>query len=128
VRRLTRRQAIAGGALLAAAGVVRWGPFALGGTFEDHVAEVLGVDGALAREMLARARADLGDYEARASAFVLATTTPSDLLMPSGLRREAMEAFVHPLLHPEEPNSPRLAYAGLRRTGEFAPCRGLVRS
>jgi hypothetical protein len=129
MHRLTRREAIAGGTLLAGVGFVGWGRFALGGTFEDHVADVLGIDGAVAREILERLRDHRGlEYDARASAFLLATTEPSRSLMPSGVRRQALESFVIPLLEEADQPSFSLAYAGLRRTSVFAPCRGLVRS
>jgi hypothetical protein len=130
MHRLTRRQAIAGGTtLIAGAGFVGWGRFALGGTFEDHVADVLGLDGAVTREILERLRDNRGlEYNARASAFLLATTEPSRSLMPSGVRRQAVESFVLPFLEETDQPSFTLAYAGLRRTSVFAPCRVLVRS
>jgi hypothetical protein len=128
VRRLTRRQAIVGGAVIGV-GVVGWGRFAVGGEFEDHVAEVLAIDGALARELLERLRNDRGlEYDARASGFLLATTEPSRWLLPSGFRRQAIRSFVVPLLEVADQPSFSLAYTGLRETSVFTPCRVLVRS
>lgn len=129
MRRLTRRQAIVGGTLVTAVGFVHWGRFAVGGTFEDHVADVLGVDGALAREMLERVRGHPDfDYEARASAFLLATTEPSRSVMPSGLRREIIEGFLTPLFVAAHEPSLALAFAGLRPTSAFTPCNVLVQA
>jgi len=126
---LTRRQAIVGAALIPAAVVVGWGRFALGGTFEDHVAHVLGVDGTLARVLLERLKGSLGvDYDARAAAFLLATTEPSRSVMPPGPRREAIEKFVLRLLDAPHGASLALAYAGLRPTSDFRRCAVLVRS
>jgi hypothetical protein len=128
VRRLTRRRAIVGGAVIAV-GFVGWGRFAVGGEFEDHVAEVLAIDGAVARELLERLRSERGvEYDARASAFLVATTEPSRWLLPSGLRRQAIESFVVPLLEVADQPSFSLAYTGLRETSVFTPCRVLVRS
>jgi hypothetical protein len=128
VRRLTRRQAIVGSAVIGV-GFVGWGRFAVGGEFEDHVAEVLGIDGAVARQLLERLRSERGvDYDARASAFLLATTEPSRWMLPSRLRRQAIESFVVPLLEVADQPSFSLAYTGLRETSGFTPCRVLVRS
>jgi hypothetical protein len=128
VRRLTRRQAIVGGAVIGV-GFVGWGRFVVGGEFEDHVAEVLAINGAVARQLLERLRNERGvEYDARASAFLLATTEPSRWLLPSGLRRQAIESFVLPLLEVADQPSFSLAYTGLRKTSVFTPCRVLVRS
>jgi hypothetical protein len=128
VRRLTRRQALVSAAVIGV-GFVGWGRFAVGGEFEDHVAEVLGIDGALARQLLERLRNDRGvDYDARASAFLLATTEPSRWVLPSGVRRQAIKSFVVPLLEVADQPSFSLAYTGLRETSVFTPCRVLVRS
>ena len=128
MRRLTRRQAIVGGAVIGV-GFVGWGRFAVGGEFENHVAEVLDVNGAVARQLIERLRRQRGvDYDARASAFLLATTEPSRWLMPSALRRQAIESFVLPLLEVADQPSFSLAYTGLRETSVFTACRVLVRS
>jgi hypothetical protein len=128
VRRLTRRQAILGGAVIGV-GFVGWGRFAVGGEFEDHVADVLAIDGGVARQLLERLRNDRGiEYDARASAFLLATTEPSRWVLPSGLRRQAIESFVVPLLEVADQPSFSLAYTGLRTTSFFTPCRVLVRT
>jgi hypothetical protein len=128
VRRLTRRQALVSAAVIGV-GFAGWGRFAVGGEFEDHVAEVLGIDGALARQLLERLRNDRGvEYDARASAFLLATTEPSRWVLPSGVRRQAIKSFVVPLLEVADQPSFSLAYTGLRETSVFTPCRVLVRS
>jgi hypothetical protein len=128
VRRLTRRQALVSAAVIGV-GFAGWGRFAVGGEFEDHVAEVLSIDGALARQLLERLRNDRGvEYDARASAFLLATTEPSRWVLPSGVRRQAIKSFVVPLLEVADQPSFSLAYTGLRETSVFTPCRVLVRS
>jgi hypothetical protein len=128
VRRLTRRQAIVGGAIVGV-GFVGWGRFAVGGEFEDHVAEVLAIDGAVARDLLERLRSERGiEYDARASAFLLATTEPSQWVLPSRLRGQAIRSFVVPLLEVADEPSFSLAYTGFRKTSVFTPCRVLVRS
>jgi hypothetical protein len=114
--------------VLTGAGFAGWGRFALGGTFEDHVADVLGLDPGLARELLDRVREGVDlDYDVHASAFLLATTRPSRWLMPTGARHKAIESFLKPIFSPSDNPAVALAYVGLRRTSVFTPCNVLVR-
>jgi hypothetical protein len=113
---------LAGGiAALAAGGIGYWGRFALGKTFETHVAETLGFDLALVEQVLENMRNALDDYEARATAFLVATAGPARLLMPESLRREAIEPFLGPFFASSF-GMPALAYAGLRDEVNFTPC------
>ena len=125
---ITRRGLLVGGAA-GAVGFAYWGRFGLGDTFESHVAGVLGLPEPVTRELLESMREELGaDYDARAAAFVAATTAPTRWLMPSGARREALESFVGPLFGLEQGYVMPFVYAGLRDSGRFQGCNGLVRS
>src|SRR3712207_6650738 len=91
----TRRKMLLGGAAASAGGFALWGRYAVGGTFEQHVADQFGLPVRVASELLDTMRAELGvDYDARASAFLAATTSPSADVMPEGARRPAIEGFV----------------------------------
>lgn len=124
---LTRRRvlaAAAGTALLAGAGL--WGRFALGDSFERHVAAQLGIDIDLTRRTLDIMRAELGDYEVRAAGFLVATQGPVDGVLPEAVRREAVDAFVGPMFGIARGLTMPLAYAGLRETPAYQPCEVLV--
>jgi hypothetical protein len=128
---LTRRTLLLG-AGAGTAGVVFgfWGRFALGGTFEDHVAEQLAIDRGVAREMLAAMRDEVGfgEYEARATGFLVATTSPSSFVAPRSARRSAVDAFLGPLFAAAEGRpAAELAYAGLRKSIADRPCSVLLR-
>jgi len=129
VARLTRREALVGGVALAAVGgFVGWGRFAFGGAFENHVADTLGLDGRMARELLAEMRRGLGpDYEARASGFLAATREPGRSLLPAGTRSSAIDAFVAPLLLSGEQRFLGGAYAQRRPSARPGACRTLGR-
>jgi hypothetical protein len=121
---ITRRQALAGGAGVAAvAGFGLWGRFALGAEFEEHVAATLGLEKQLASELLETMRDELGaDYDARAAGYVLATTSPSKEVMPEGARSKAIESFIGPLLNISGGFVTPYAYAGRLKTGRLTPC------
>ena len=126
---ITRRRLLIAGAGAGVAGLAYWGRFGLGGTFEDHVAETLGLDGRVTRELLETMREEFGvDYDARAAAFVAATTAPSRWVMPGGARREALESFVGSLFGLQQGYVTAFVYGGLRDAGSFRGCNGLVRS
>lgn len=127
--RITRRRLLIAGAGAGAAGLAYWGRFSLGDTFEDHVAETLGLDERVTRELLATMRDEHGlDYDARAAAFVAATTAPTRWLMPGAARQEALESFVGPLFGLQQGYVTPFVYAGLRDSGSFRGCNGLVRT
>jgi hypothetical protein len=123
--RLTRRHVLLAGAGFVAAGGGWWGRYAFGDTFENHVARTLGVDGRVGAELVASLREHVDDYEARASAFLLATTSPSRDVMPRSAREEAIEAFIGPLMGMESGLVTPLAVAGRRHSGRYQPCRVL---
>jgi hypothetical protein len=128
--RLTRRQALGGGAA-AVVGVigVGYGRFAVGDNFEEHVASTLGIPIDRARTLIDTARRGLtgtGDYEAVASAFVAATTFPGRQLLPRGTREHAIEIFLNEAMPHSASNLLYLGYVD----GELEDlrCRGLVRT
>ena len=126
--RVTRRRALIGGAgVVVLAGTGWWGRYALGDTFEHHVADVLGVDLKLASELTSSLRDEIGDYESRAIAFLLATTSPSQDVMPADVRREAIEAFVGALVGMQSGLVTPFVLAGLRQSGRYVPCSVLTR-
>lgn len=128
MRRLTRRQALGAGAGgVAAVGGLYYGRFALGGEFEDHVANTIGVDRELATRMLERARERLGatEYDARAAAFLAATTFPGTLVPADGARRRAVEGLVGPML---QQRIDGLVYLGQVDQPPDGPCQGLLRA
>jgi|SRR5215217_3776120 len=126
---ITRRGLLIAGAGAGVAGVAYWGRFALGDTFEDHVAATLGLDERVTRELLQTMRDELGlEYDARAAAFLAATTVPSRWVMLGGARREALESFVGPLFGLQQGYVTGFVYGGLRDAGSFRGCNGLVRS
>lgn len=128
MRRLTRRQALGAGAAGAAAlGGVHYGRFALGGEFEDHVAARLGLDRERATLMLERARERLGgaEYDARAAAFLAATTFPGSVVPADGARRRAVAGLVGPML---EQRVDGLVYLGQVERPPAGRCQGLLRT
>jgi hypothetical protein len=123
--RFSRRNLLLGGAGLVVAGTGWWGRYALGDTFENHVARTLGLDARVGAELVASLREHVDDYEARAAAFLFATTSPSRDVMPRAAREEAVEAFIGPLVGMENALITPLAIAGRRRSGSYQPCRVL---
>ena len=122
----TRRRVLGLG--IAAVGVGYFGRFAVGGTFEQHVADVLGLERPAADRLLELLRAELGaDYDVRAAAFMAATTAPGRWVVPSGLRREALQAFVGPLFGVEQGSVTALVYGGSSSARPVTGCGVLVR-
>lgn len=127
--RVTRRQVlVAGGAAAGAAAVGVAGSYILSDGFEEHVADVLGIDVDLARELVGGARETTGglEFEARATAFIAATTFPGSEVLPTGVRERAVRSMVDPMI--VEP-SQNIGYLGLvppDRIGIGAPCSGLI--
>lgn len=127
--RLTRRAVLGGGlAAATAASFGVWGRFALGEEFEQHVASRLGLDLDLTKRLLMRMREERGDYDLRAAAFLVATQDPAALVLPRGLRQEAVEGFLGPMFGLSRRIVVPLAYAGLRDSAEYVPCEVLVPS
>ena len=123
----TRRGVVALG--VAAAGLAYFGRFAVGGVFEQHVAEVLGLERALADELLELLRAELGpDYDVRAAGFMMATTAPGRWVVPRGVRDEALEGFLGPLFGVQQGFVTPLVYGGLSEVRPLAGCGTLVRA
>lgn len=124
---LTRRRAIGLGAVvLGAAAVAPYVPLAVGSEFEQLVASTLGIDEELASQLLEAVRDNYGsvEYEARAAAFSLAVRAPASALVPEGMKRSAVRAFLEPMF--EEPAA-ALAYAVEGRDPRARACTGLVR-
>lgn len=120
--RLSRRGVLLAGAGVVAASAGWWGRYALGDTFEEHVAHVLGVDTGLATELLATLREHVNDYDLRAAGFLFATTSPSQELTPRAAREEAIEAFIGPLVGMESELITPLAIGGRTHSGRYQPC------
>lgn len=126
-RRFRRRTVIALGTGAAAVAVAA--PYAAlvpDDEFEQLVADRLGIDAELAKQLLARAREQYGDakYDAHAAAFALAVRNPVSAVMPESARRKAVDGLLEPML--SEPAS-NLAYT-LTGTDPGSPaCAGLVR-
>jgi hypothetical protein len=128
MRRITRRQALAGGGIAVAAGVAYWGRFALGGNFEQHVADQIGLEVGPTSGLLDSLRDELAaDYDVRASGFLAATSAPTKWLMPHSVRKEAMQAFIGPLFGVQQSFVTPLVYAGLRKNTRYEACHVLVR-
>ena len=126
-RRLRRRTVLAIGAGAAAVAVAA--PYAAlvpDDQFEQLVADRLGIDAELAKQLLARAREEYGDaeYDARAAAFALAVRDPVATVMPESARRKAVDGLLEPML--SEPAS-NLAYAVTGTDPGSPACAGLVR-
>jgi hypothetical protein len=123
---ITRRQLLAAGGAAAGAAVVGVsGSYILGDGFEEHVADVLGIEPDLARALLDGMRETTGglDFEARATAFVGATTFPGSEVLPSGVRRRAIAGLVDPMIDDQGKNVAYLGFVPPDRIN--APCTGL---
>ena len=93
------------------------------------MAATLGLEEPVTRELLETMRDELGiEYDARAAAFVAATTAPTRWLMPGSARQEALESFVGPLFGLQQGYVMPFVYGGLRHSGSFRGCNGLVRT
>lgn len=126
-RRLRRRTVLAIGTGAAAVAVAA--PYAAlipDEEFEQLVADRLGIDTELAKQLLARAREQYGDaeYDARAAAFALAVRDPVSVVMPESARRKAVDSLLEPML--SEPAS-NLAYTTTGTDPGSPACAGLVR-
>jgi hypothetical protein len=127
--RVTRRQALIGGAgLVAAAGLGSVGRFAVGDEFEEHVADLLGLEPGVTTELLQTMRDEVGDYEVRATGFVVATTSPWADLVPDRARREAVESFIGPLIDISQGFVTPYVYLAGHDTGRFVACSVLRRA
>ena len=125
---LTRRRLIASGAaaVAGAAAASLYGRLLVGDRFEGLVADRLGLEQRTADALLAALRARLGarEYDVRAAGFAVAVREPLAAAIPGGVRRDAIDAFVAPLLaHPAAVN----AYAAGRGDPAGRACAGLVR-
>jgi glycosyltransferase involved in cell wall biosynthesis len=125
--RMRRRTFVALGA--GAAGVAVAAPYAVllaDDEFERLVASRLGIEPALAAQLLERARQQYGDaeYDARAAAFALAVRDPVATVMPDEVRRKAIDGMIEPMLSPPAAN---LAYAVTGSDPGSPACAGLVR-
>jgi hypothetical protein len=94
--------------------------------FEQLVADRLGIDAELARQLLARAREEYGDarYDAHAAAFALAIRNPVSAALPESARRRAVDGLLEPMLSEAASN---LAYAVTGSDPGSPACAGLVR-
>jgi hypothetical protein len=108
-------------------GILLYGQFVFGDTFESFVGKKLGIDAALANDLLEAAREHYGEpeYGLRASAFALAMREPLSALVPQGAKNHAIDGLVLPMLGSP---SNRLAYAGYgAQRARSTTCTGLVR-
>jgi glycosyltransferase involved in cell wall biosynthesis len=126
-RRLRRRTVLALGTGAAAVAVAA--PYAAlvpDEEFEQLVADRLGIEPELAKQLLARAREEYGDaeYDARAAAFALAVRDPVATVMPESARRKAVDGLLEPMLSAPAAN---LAYAVTGTDPGSPACAGLVR-
>ncbi len=94
--------------------------------FEQLVADRLGIEPELAKQLLARAREQYGDaeYDARAAAFALAVRDPVSAVMPESARRKAVDSLLEPMLSQPASN---LAYTTTGTDPGSPACAGLVR-
>jgi hypothetical protein len=124
----TRRGFLLSGAGLAGGlGILLYGQFVLGDTFESFVGKKLGIDEALANDLLARARDSYGEaeYGLHAAAFALAMRFPLSALVPQGAKDHAIDGLVLQMI--DTPSS-QLAYAGYgAERARSSACTGLVR-
>lgn len=126
-RRFSRRQVIAGGvgggALLAGG---NYGRFVLGDEFEQHVASVLGVSTAVAKELTRAARERLGgsEYYRAAAEFLAVTVFPSELVAPRRARNRAVRRLLPSMVRESHEN---LMYLGMRGATKGPACTGLLR-
>lgn len=126
-RRLRRRTIVAIGAGAAAVAVAA--PYAAlvpDDQFEQLVADRLGIDAGLAKQLLARAREEYGDakYDVHAAAFALAVRDPVSAVMPESARRRAVDGLLEPMLSEPAAN---LAYTTTGTDPGSPACAGLVR-
>lgn len=117
---------LAGAGVLLVGGVAAEGRYALGDTFESHVAETLGLPLGVTREMLATLRTELPGYDIRAAAFLQATSPLGEHLMPTHIRQTAIRGFVRPLFDVQAGFVVPQVYVGLKEDGHFAPCTALA--
>jgi hypothetical protein len=126
-RRLRRRTVLALGTGAAAVAVaVPYAALIPDEEFEQLVADRLGIDAELAKQLLARAREQYGDaeYDARAAAFALAVRDPVSAVMPDSARRKAVNSLLEPMLSQPASN---LAYTTTGTDPGSPACAGLVR-
>jgi hypothetical protein len=125
---VTRRGFLLSGAGLAGGlGILLYGQFVLGDSFESFVGKKLGIDTGLANDLLKAARDHYGEtqYNLHAAAFALAMRDPLAALVPQGTKDHAIDGLVLPMLG--TPSS-RLAYAGYgAERARSSACTGLVR-
>jgi glycosyltransferase involved in cell wall biosynthesis len=126
-RRLRRRTVLAIGTGAAAVAVAA--PYAAlvpDEEFEQLVADRLGIDTKLAKQLLARAREEYGDakYDFHATAFALAVRDPVSAAMPESARRKAVDGLLEPMLSDPASN---LAYTVTGTDPGNPACAGLVR-
>jgi hypothetical protein len=123
----TRRGVLAAGAAAAmGATAALYGRLLVGDRFEGLVASRLGLDQPTADALIDALRARLGasEYDLRAAGFAIAVRQPVAAGIPAGVRRDAIDAFVGPLLtHPAAVN----AYAAGRGDPAGRACSGLAR-
>lgn len=128
--RISRRQALLGASALSVGGAGWLGRFAIGDNFESHVASLIGLGERVTHDLLAALRDEIGsaDYDARATALVAATTVPARLALPAAARREAVEAFIGPLMDVADGLHTPYVLAGIQGTGRVSPCGGRLRA
>jgi glycosyltransferase involved in cell wall biosynthesis len=128
-RRMKRRTFVALGA--GAAGVALAAPYLVlipGDEFEQLVASKLGIETALAKQLLEGTRRQYGDaeYEARAAAFAFAVRDPAAVVLPESVRQKAVSSFIEPMFSRPAAN---LGYAITGTAPPYpAPCAGLVQA
>lgn len=126
MRKITRRQALAGGAGVIIAGSAgASGRYALGDTFESHVAGILGLPLEQTKDLLRTMRDEIDTYDFRAAGFLAATTTPGKELMPESARRKAVESFIGPLFDIQAAFVTPQVYIGYKQDGRFSPCSAI---
>lgn len=124
--KITRRQALAGGAGVVVAGSAGVsGRYALGDTFESHVADMLGLPLEQTKDLLSTMRDEIGTYEVRAAGFLTATTFPGSDLLPESARRKAIESFIGPLFDIQAAYVTPQVYIGYKQDGRFSPCSAI---
>lgn len=126
-RSMKRRTFVALGA--GAAGAALAAPYLLlipNDEFERLVASKLGIDTALAKQLLDEVRSHYGEteYEARAAAFAFAVRDPAAAVLPESVRQKAVSSFVEPMFSTPAAN---LGYAITGTAPPYpAPCAGLT--